>query len=67
MDLGLKDKRAFVAASSDGLGKAVALELAKEGASVIINGRDRDKLEQTKRDIEIVASTPVMANSNATA
>ena len=61
MDLGLKDKRAFVAASSDGLGKAVALELAKEGASVIINGRDRDKLEQTKRDIEIVASTPVMA------
>ena len=54
MDLGLKDKRAFVAASSDGLGKAVALELAKEGASVIINGpgaagKKRDLIKVTHR------------------
>ena len=34
MDLGLKDKIAFVAASSQGLGKAVAIELAKEGAHI---------------------------------
>jgi len=61
MDLGLKDKRAFVAASSEGLGKAVALELAKEGARVIINGRDPEKLEQTKKEIEIAASTRVLA------
>ncbi|MGZ3845431.1 MAG: SDR family oxidoreductase [Flavisolibacter sp.] len=52
MELGLRDKVAFVAASSQGLGKAVALELAKEGASVIINGRKRETLDKTKWEIE---------------
>ncbi len=41
MDLGIKNKVAFVAASSQGLGKAVALELAQEGCRVIINGRNK--------------------------
>ncbi len=40
MDLGLKDARALVAASSRGLGYATALVLAKEGCNVVINGRD---------------------------
>ena len=61
MDLGLKDKIAFVAASSDGLGKAVALELAKEGVQVIICGRDKDKLTQTKEAIEAISEAEVMA------
>lgn len=61
MDLGLKDKVAFVAASSDGLGKAVALELAKEGAIIIINGRNKDKLEHTKQEIVKQCSTDVLA------
>ena len=52
MDLGLKDKVAFIAASSQGLGKAVALELAKEGAKIIINGRNKETLERTKQEIE---------------
>jgi len=42
MDLGLKDKRAFVAASSRGLGYATALALAREGCRVAVNGRDED-------------------------
>ena len=61
MDLGLKDKIAFVAASSDGLGKAVAMELAKEGATVIINGRNKGKLEQTRHEIERECNTNVLA------
>ena len=52
MDLGLKNKTAFVAASSQGLGKAVAVELAQEGANIIINGRKKDLLEQTKKEME---------------
>ena len=44
MELGLKNKIAFVAASSQGLGKAVALELAQEGAKLIINGRNKENL-----------------------
>ena len=35
MELGLKNKIAFIAASSQGLGKSVAHELAQEGASII--------------------------------
>ncbi|MEZ4796688.1 MAG: SDR family oxidoreductase [Flavobacteriaceae bacterium] len=63
MDLGLRNKVAFVAASSDGLGKAVAIELAKEGAIVIINGRNKEKLEKTKKEIEKECSTKVLAIS----
>jgi 3-oxoacyl-[acyl-carrier protein] reductase len=40
MDLGLKGKVAIVAASSKGLGRAVAAGLAREGALVTINGRN---------------------------
>ena len=61
MDLGLKNKTAFVAASSQGLGKAVAIELAQEGAQLIINGRNKETLEQTKKDIETKCKTAVIA------
>lgn len=44
MDLGLKDKRAFVAGSSRGLGYATALLLAKEGCGVAINSRDSEEV-----------------------
>ena len=40
MDLKLRDKRALVAGSSRGLGHATALQLAREGCKVAINGRD---------------------------
>lgn len=63
MDLGLKNKVAFIAASSDGLGKAVAMELAKEGATVIINGRNKEKLERTKLEIEQKTNSNVLAIS----
>jgi 3-oxoacyl-[acyl-carrier protein] reductase len=52
MELGIKNKIAFVAASSQGLGKAVALELAQEGCIVVINGRNKTTLEETKKEIE---------------
>ena len=44
MDLGLTGKRALVCASSQGLGYACAFALAREGAPVVINGRDEAKL-----------------------
>jgi len=44
MDLGLKDKRAFIAGSSRGLGYATALTLAREGCRVVINSREEDKV-----------------------
>jgi 3-oxoacyl-[acyl-carrier protein] reductase len=48
MDLGLKEMRALVLASSQGLGAATAAQLALEGAKVAINGRDPAKLANTQ-------------------
>jgi 3-oxoacyl-[acyl-carrier protein] reductase len=45
MDLHLKNKRALVTGSSQGLGYAAALGLAKEGCKVAINGRDEAKIK----------------------
>ncbi|PRY82769.1 SDR family oxidoreductase [Alkalibacterium olivapovliticus] len=55
MDLHLTGKTAIVLASSTGLGKAVAKELALEGANVMITSRNKDKLVQAKEEIEQVA------------
>src|SRR5579862_6649951 len=63
MDLGLKNKVAFVAASSQGLGKSVALELAQEGARVIICGRNPENLEKTKQEIESKTNQTVFAHA----
>lgn len=52
MDLELNQKVALVAASSSGLGKAVAIGLAKEGADIIICSRDSDKLNLVTEEIQ---------------
>ncbi|MGB4398467.1 MAG: SDR family oxidoreductase [Daejeonella sp.] len=59
MDLGIQNRVALVLASSKGLGKAVAIELAKEGAKVIICGTDEAALESTKAYIEVFAPNSV--------
>src|SRR4051794_24250198 len=46
MELGLKEKVALVAAASRGLGRAVAEELAAEGASLILCARGADQLNE---------------------
>jgi 3-oxoacyl-[acyl-carrier protein] reductase len=45
MDLGLRDRIAIVVAGSKGLGRAIAEELAAEGAAVAICARGREALE----------------------
>jgi 3-oxoacyl-[acyl-carrier protein] reductase len=52
MDLLLKDKIALVTAASRGLGKAVALRLAQEGAHVAICARGETHLNNTAAQIE---------------
>ncbi|MGC2527280.1 MAG: SDR family oxidoreductase [Candidatus Acidiferrum sp.] len=51
MDLGLEGRVAIVAAASKGLGRAVAEELAREGASVAICARTASALEQAAAQI----------------
>lgn len=61
MDLGIQNKAALILASSKGLGKAVAIELAKEGAKVIICGTDATALAATEAEIELLAPNKVAA------
>jgi shikimate 5-dehydrogenase len=45
MDLGLSGKKGMLCAASKGLGRAVAVALAREGVDLVINARSRDPLE----------------------
>ena len=51
MDLGLKDKVAIVTGGTQGIGRAAALRLAAEGASVVIAARGAPMLAQVAGEI----------------
>jgi NAD(P)-dependent dehydrogenase (short-subunit alcohol dehydrogenase family) len=46
MDLQLQGKRALVTGSTAGIGLAAATGLYKDGASVVVNGRTKERVEQ---------------------
>lgn len=56
MDLQLTGKTAFVSGSTQGIGYAIAAALLREGASVIVNGRDEGRAQKAVG--ELAASTP---------
>ena len=51
MNLNLENKNAIVCASSQGLGKAAAIDLAKEGVNLAICSRDQEKIDKAKEEI----------------
>jgi NAD(P)-dependent dehydrogenase (short-subunit alcohol dehydrogenase family) len=51
MDLGLTNKRAVITAASKGIGRAIALALAGEGASVAICARGEPALRQAEEEL----------------
>jgi 3-oxoacyl-[acyl-carrier protein] reductase len=53
MDLQLNEKTALVTGSSKGIGEAIATALAREGASVVVHGRDR---AQTDRVVNAIVA-----------
>lgn len=51
MDLKIKDRLALVTGSSRGIGRAIALELAKEGARVVLVARSTEPLQAVKHEL----------------
>ena len=60
MDLGLRGKSAVVTGASKGIGRAIALRLADEGAGVAICARSEPALRQTEAELR-TRSVPVYA------
>jgi 3-oxoacyl-[acyl-carrier protein] reductase len=61
MDLGIKGRKAIVCASSRGLGRACAVSLAQAGCEVVVNGRDKAKLDETAAEIGKATGVRVIA------
>jgi 3-oxoacyl-[acyl-carrier protein] reductase len=61
MDLGIRGRKAIVCASSKGLGKGVAMALAREGVELVVNARTRDALEATAAEIRAATGVKVTA------
>lgn len=61
MDLGLKGKVALVAAASRGLGRAVAEEIAAEGAALVVCSRNAETINQTAQEIRVVTGADILA------
>lgn len=60
MDLGLRDRVAIVAASSRGLGKACATELAREGTKTVICSRDCERLTAVAEAMRALTGAEVL-------
>jgi 3-oxoacyl-[acyl-carrier protein] reductase len=60
MDLGIAGRGAIVCASSKGLGRACAMELARAGCRVVVNGRDAERAEATAAEIRAATGAEVV-------
>ena len=65
----LKDKVAIVTGASKGIGKAISLRFAREGASVVVVGRNLERMKNVVKEIEAIGQEAIVAEcdvSNAT-
>lgn len=63
MDLEIDGNAALITASSSGLGKASAIALARDGANVVVNGRDEERLAGAVEEVKEEATGEVMGVS----
>ena len=51
MELGLQNKNALVCGSTQGIGRATAISLAKEGANITLMARNEKALKEVLNDL----------------
>ena len=61
MDTGLKDRAALVGGASRGIGRAIALGLAREGATVALCARNQDTLDKARDEIRNETGATVLS------
>lgn len=61
MELGIAGKRALVLGGNRGIGLGIARALASEGVSVAITGRDPQRLQEAKDELQELTAAPVRA------
>ncbi|MHA1362284.1 MAG: SDR family NAD(P)-dependent oxidoreductase [Candidatus Freyarchaeota archaeon] len=66
MDLGLNGKVALVTGAGRGIGRAIALTLAKEGANVVVNDLDEEEISSVVKEIESLGVKVLGAKADVT-
>ena len=66
MDLGLTGKVAIVTGGSEGIGRATAVLLAKEGAHVAIGARRQGALDEAAAEIRAAGGDPLVVSMDVT-
>jgi len=61
MDLELKDRVMLITGGTDGLGLALAAQLAAEGAAVAVCGRDQERLQQAEAALHDAGAADALA------
>ncbi|WP_026690966.1 3-ketoacyl-ACP reductase [Alteribacter aurantiacus] len=60
----LQGKKALITGGSRGIGRATAIELAKEGVELAIVGRSQENLDQVERELRDMGATVVTAQAD---
>ncbi|MHA1210205.1 MAG: SDR family NAD(P)-dependent oxidoreductase, partial [Candidatus Freyarchaeota archaeon] len=66
MDLGLNGKVALVTGAGRGIGRVIALTLAKEGANVVVNDLDEEEISSVVKEIESLGVKALGAKADVT-
>lgn len=60
----LEGKTALITGSSSGIGKALAIGFAKYGADIVVTGRNQERMDETKKEIEAVGKKAITVAAN---